>query len=89
MTTLPVNAPGVIRVMAGIQPLIMTSDATVIEFYDGFGDLMALFCRHFNDDMWIFVTKADADWQDHLIRLGYLDAPMSAEQLVRSLASKG
>ena len=89
MVEVPANLPGVIRVMAGIQPLLTTEKATVLEFYDGFGDLMALFCRHFSDDMWIFVTKADKDWEDHLIRLGYINPTLSASELVRSLATKG
>lgn len=89
MTEVPARAPGVIRVMAGIQPVFTTEKATVIEFYDAFGDLMALFCRHFSDDMWIFVTKADADWEDHLVRLGYIQPSITAEQLVRELSAGG
>lgn len=89
MTEVPANMPGVIRVMAGIQPLLTTEKATVLEFYDGFGDLMALFFRHFNNNMWVFVNKADPDWESHLVRLGYIQPSLSATELVRSIATKG
>jgi hypothetical protein len=89
MKEVPVGTPGQIRVMAGIQPIFTTDKATVLEFRDRFGDLMALFCRHFNDDMWIFITKDDPDWQAHLVRLGYLSSALSTQQLVADVVRTG
>lgn len=86
MTEVAAIQPSVIRVMAGIQPVLVTEKATGIEFYDGFGDLMAIFCRHFNDNMWIFVTKADPDWHAHLARLGIIEPKMTATELVKAAA---
>ena len=86
---IPVDTPGVIRVMEGIRPAFITEKATALEFYDRFGDLMAIFCRHFSDDMWVFVTKADPDWEDHLVRLGYIAPNMSASELVRAISKGG
>jgi len=83
------NAPGQVRVMAGLQPLLITDKATVVEFRDRFGDLNALFCRHFTDDMWIFVTRDDPDWSATLVRLGYTAAPMTTEQLVDNVVRNG
>lgn len=54
-------------------PLFETEDAHIIEFYDSFGDLNALFCRILSDDCWGLVTKSDGDWQATLVRYGYLD----------------
>jgi hypothetical protein len=89
MKEVPVGPPGQIRVMAGIRPILTTDKATVIEFRDKFRDLMALFCRHFNDDMWIFITKDDPDWESHLVRLGYLSSSITAEQLVTDFMHEG
>jgi hypothetical protein len=78
--------PGRVRVLQGAkQVLLDTHEATVIEFRDQFGDLNAVISRHFNDDMWIFTTKADDDWHAHLVRLGYSLADMSVNQLVHNL----
>lgn len=82
MREVPVGSPGQVVVMAGLQLLLNTDKATVIEFRDRFGDLMALICRHFTDDMWIFVTKDDPDWDAHLVRLGYINAGITMRQLI-------
>jgi len=52
-------------------PLLVTEDATLIEFRDGYDDLIALMVRVLSDDMWGLVTKNDPDWQAMLIRYGY------------------
>jgi hypothetical protein len=78
--------PGQVRVLQGVQKVLLdTHEATVIEFRDQFGDLNAVISRHFNDDMWIFTTKADPDWHAHLVRLGYSPADMNIQQLVHNL----
>jgi len=76
--------PGQVRVLKGVQQVLLdTDEATTIEFRDRFDNLNALYSRHFDDDIWIFVTKDDPDWVSHLIRLGYLDAPIDAVQSAR------
>jgi hypothetical protein len=73
-------------VLGGIfmPPLLETHEATVIEFYDKFGDMNALLFRQFSDDMWALVTKLDEDWPAALVRLGYLQPPGSIIDLARS-----
>lgn len=78
------KGPGHVTVMAGLQQILETDKATVIEFRDGYGDLVAIFSRHFNDDMWIFVTKADPDWESHLVRLGLLKPSISINNVIKS-----
>ena len=87
MREVSIKGPGTLAVFEGIHRTYASNKATVVEIRDGFGDLMALFCRHFNDDMWIFVTKGDPDWESHLVRLGYLQAGITTEELL-NLASK-
>ena len=50
--------------------LLSTHEATVLGFYDRFGDLHTVIYRVFTDDMWGMVTKQDEDWQATLVRLG-------------------
>jgi len=78
--------PGRLRVLQGVRKVLLdTHEATLIEFRDTFDDLMAIVTRHFNDDMWIFVTKDDPDWHSHLVRLGYSPADITPRQLVDGL----
>jgi hypothetical protein len=75
--------------LQGVKKVLLdTHEATVIEFRDRFGDLNAVISRHFNDDMWIFTTKADPDWLAHLVRLGYAQADMSLQQLVQQVGGR-
>jgi hypothetical protein len=77
----PAKLPGIVRVLEGIKPAFVTNKATVIEFYDRLGGLMALFFKHFEEDMWVFSTKSDPDWESNLVRLGYLDPKAPIEVL--------
>ena len=54
-------------------PLLDTEAANIIEFYDPFGDLVALMFKILSDNMWALVTKKDNDWQATLVRYGYLN----------------
>jgi hypothetical protein len=83
------NHPGQIRVLAGVMrpPLLDTHEATIVEFRDRFGDLNALFTRHFSDEMWIFVTRDMDEWEETLIRLGYQPSEITTRQLVEQVKS--
>lgn len=77
--------PGTIRVLANVlrPPLLETDQANIVEFRDAFGDLNAIYSRlHANSDLWVFVTKDDPDWESNLIRLGYMDSPITLQQLL-------
>lgn len=80
--------PGTIRVLGGVlrPPLLETAEATVIEFYDRFGDMNALLYRALSDDMWALVTRKDEDWGATLTRLGYARAQITGEQLLTELS---
>ena len=66
------NSRIVVRGTSILQaPLLITEDATLIEFRDGYGDLIALMVRVLSDEMWGLVTKQDPDWQGLLLRYGY------------------
>ena len=69
------GAPGRLLVSAGPlkQLLLGTHEATVLGFYDRFGDLHTVIFRAFSDDMWGMCTKKDEDWQATLTRLGIRD----------------
>ena len=82
------KSPGIIRVLSGINPVFASNKATVIEFRDKFGDLMALFFKQYGEDIWVFSTQGDDDWESDLIRLGYLSPGLSAEQLAVSAGVK-
>jgi len=86
---IPAEAPGIIRVLEGIKPVFATNKATVLEFYDRNGNLMALFFKQFDEDMWVFTTKGDDDWESHLIRLGYITPAISVQTLARVQGLKG
>jgi len=76
--------PGQVRVLKGAAGVLLdTHEATTVEFRDRFNDLNALITRHFSDDIWIFVTKSDPDWESHLVRLGYMPTPASAAHIIR------
>ena len=77
--------PGTIRVLASVlrPPLLETDQANIVEFRDTFGDLNAVYSRlHRDSDLWVFVTRDDPDWESNLIRLGYMDSPVTIQQLV-------
>jgi len=65
-------------------PLLVSEEATIIEFRDSFDDLVALMVRVFTDDMWGLVTKGDPDWHATLVRYGYLDVKKPPDQIIRS-----
>ena len=64
--------PGRLVVSGGpLKPeLLVTSEATMLGFYDRFGDLNVVLHRIFNDDTWGLVTKQDPDWKSILGKLG-------------------
>jgi hypothetical protein len=65
-------------------PLLVTEDAHVIEFRDGFGELNALLVRMpGGDELWGLVTKNDEDWAASLVRYGYITADKTAEDIIR------
>ena len=82
--------PGTIRVLASVlkPPLLETDKANIVEFRDAYGDLNAIYSR-VSADMWMFVTRNDPDWESNLIRLGYMDSPITLQQLVREAGSNG
>jgi hypothetical protein len=53
-------------------PLLDTTEASVVEFYDGNGELVALFGKIFSPDFWAFSNKNDEDWPEALARAGYI-----------------
>lgn len=52
-------------------PLIETSDAYIMEFYDSFGDMHALMIKMLNDECWGLVTRDNPAWLSILVRYGY------------------
>ena len=54
------------------EPLLDTTDAQQIEFYDHTGDLVALVGHVFNPYMWYYSDRKDSDWPDVLARTGFL-----------------
>jgi hypothetical protein len=65
-------------------PLLISDDASVIEFRDPFDELVALMVKVLSDDMWGLVTKNDPDWQATLVRCGYLNAGKPMDEIIRS-----
>jgi hypothetical protein len=61
------------------RPLLDTTAATQIEFYDGNGELLALFGKIFSDELWFYSNKKDPDWPQVLARTGFLNnvAPLA------------
>ena len=56
------------------RPLLETTDAKFVEFFDSTGELVALLVRGIlGPDMWVFAHKLDDDWEQVLIRFGYKD----------------
>lgn len=53
-------------------PLLETSDASIIEFYDSFGDMNALMVKMLNDECWGLVTRDNPVWLSMLMRYGYV-----------------
>jgi len=53
-------------------PILDTDEARIIEFYDYNGHLVALMGKIFSEDFWAFSTKNDNDWNEVLLRAGYL-----------------
>jgi hypothetical protein len=66
------GAPGRLLVSGGpLKSLLLdTHEATVLGFYDRFGDLHTVIYRVFSDDMWGMVNKNDEDWHSTLLQLG-------------------
>ncbi len=55
-------------------PMLVTENAHLIEFHDGFGELTALLVRlPGNNELWGLVTKNDDDWLETRVRYGYMD----------------
>jgi hypothetical protein len=67
------NGPRVV-VRSGVNaaPLLDTTDAQQIEFYDHNGDLVALVGHVFSPYMWFYSDKKDDDWPAVLARTGFL-----------------
>jgi len=61
------------------RPLLDTTAATQIEFYDGNGELIALFGKIFSDELWFYSNKNNQDWPQVLARTGFLNnvAPLT------------
>jgi len=53
-------------------PLLETNEANVIEFRDNNGQLEALVTRVLGGELWCFACKSDKDWEQTLLRHGYL-----------------
>ena len=53
------------------KPLLETTKANIIEFYDEEGKLEAILSRVLADNFWALSTVKDPDWIDNLLRLGY------------------
>jgi hypothetical protein len=55
-------------------PMLVTEDAHLIEFHDGFGELTALLVRlPGNNELWGLCTKNDDDWTETCVRYGFMD----------------
>lgn len=55
------------------QPLLVSDDATAIEFRDGSGRLVVVFAKVAGKDnaVWLFSTAGDKDWEQVLAQCGY------------------
>jgi len=74
-----------IRKDALSKPLLETSNASLIEFYDNNGNMNALLTRQFADGMWGLVTELDSDWDATLIRLGYINISAKPGQFISNI----
>jgi hypothetical protein len=73
-----VQQPRVI-VRSGVNeaPLLDTTRAQQIEFYDCDGNLVALVGHVFSPHMWFYSDKNDTDWPEVLARTGFLSDAIS------------
>ena len=62
----------VVRSGINAEPLLDSTEVQQIEFYDGGGELIALFGHVFSEDMWFYSNKNDSDWIEVLARTGFL-----------------
>lgn len=64
-----------IRVIRSIfePPLLDTTEASVVEFIDEQGNMEAVLSRVLDNNFWCLSTKKDADWQQTLMRHGYIN----------------
>ena len=62
----------IVRSGINAKPLLDTTEAQQIEFYDGDGELVALVGHVFSAHMWFYSNKNDTDWPDVLARTGFL-----------------
>jgi hypothetical protein len=76
--SITVRGPNILQ-----PPLLVTEDAKLIEFRDGFGELNALLIRVFTDEMWMLVTKNDPDWEATLVREGLLKPGRPIEDIIK------
>lgn len=53
------------------KPILDTTKANLIEFYDDDGNLEAILSRVLGDNFWSLSTIKDSDWIPNLLRLGY------------------
>lgn len=60
------------------EPLLDTTEAQQIEFYDCDGELIALVGHVFSPHMWYYSDRSDKDWPDVLARTGFLSNVVSA-----------
>lgn len=90
MLNIGAGEPGRIRVLTSVTgtPLLVTHEATLIEYRNYAGELLAVFSRHFSDDMWIMVACGDEDWETELVRLGYSPAKSTIRDAVADVITK-
>jgi|AACY02.16.fsa_nt_gi hypothetical protein len=62
----------VVRKGINCEPLLDTTEANQIEFYDDNGELVALVGHVFSPYMWFYSDKNDSDWGEVLARTGFL-----------------
>lgn len=62
----------IVRSGINVEPLLDTTQANQIEFYDCNGDLIALVGHVFSPNMWFYSTCEDKDWVEVMTRTGFL-----------------
>lgn len=65
-------------------PMLDTKEASILEFYDGNNQLMALLLRVLSTNAWGLVTKNDPDWVESLVRYGYLNVNKPLDEIIRT-----
>lgn len=65
-------------------PLLDTKDASILEFYDGNNKLMALLVRVLSTNAWGLVTQNDPDWNEALVRYGYMNVSKPIGEIIRT-----